>query len=89
MKEQLNKVISELQDRLKKNEQEANSSSKSLTAMQAVSYASTEKLGKLEAEIAAKRYTIYYHILVYTPIHLYTTYLTYLTYLTYTFILIS
>lgn len=53
-KEQLVKTIEEMQDHMKRNESEASSASKSLSAMQAVSQASTDKLMKLEAEIAGK-----------------------------------
>ena len=53
-KDQLIKAMQELQDLLKKHETDANNSSKSLTAMQAVSQASAEKLAKLEAEINSR-----------------------------------
>ena len=53
-KEQLIKAIEEMQEVMKRNEGEVNNVSKSLNAMQAVSQASSEKLSKLEAEIASK-----------------------------------
>jgi chromosome segregation ATPase len=53
-KEQLVKAIEQTQDVLKKHEGDANNASKSLSAMQAVSQASTEKLVRLEAELTAK-----------------------------------
>lgn len=53
-KEQLVKAIEEMQDLLKKHEADAISSAKSLTAMQAVSQASADKLSKLEGELSAR-----------------------------------
>eukprot|EP01038_Epipyxis_sp_PR26KG_P007097 gene7097-9683_t len=53
-KEQLLKAIEELQELLRKHENETNNASKSLSAMQAVSQASSEKLSRLEAEINSK-----------------------------------
>ena len=51
---ELVKAIEEMQDLVRKNESEASSATKSLSAMQAVSQASTDKLARLEAEIATK-----------------------------------
>ena len=53
-KAQLSKVIEEMQEALRKNESDVSSSHKSLSAMQAVSQASTDKLAKLEAEVVTK-----------------------------------
>jgi DNA repair exonuclease SbcCD ATPase subunit len=53
-KEQLIKAIEELQDLQRKNESDASNATKSLSAMQAVSQATTDKLIKLETEIASK-----------------------------------
>jgi hypothetical protein len=53
-KEQLVKAIEQTQEVLKKHENDSMNSSKNLTAMQAVSQASTDKLMKLEAEINTK-----------------------------------
>jgi len=53
-KEQLVKAIEQTQDVLKKHEMETANASKNLTAMQAVSQASTDKLVRLEAELTAK-----------------------------------
>lgn len=53
-KEQLVKAIEQTQDVLKRHEADSNNASKSLSAMQAVSQASTEKLVRLEAELTSK-----------------------------------
>ena len=53
-REQLMKAIEEMQELVRKNESEASNATKSLNAMQAVSHASTDKLAKLEGELAAK-----------------------------------
>jgi hypothetical protein len=53
-KEQLVKAIEEMQDLVRKNELEASSATKSLSAMQAVSQASTDKLSRLEGDIGSK-----------------------------------
>ena len=53
-REQLIKTIEQTQEVLKKNELEALNTSKTLSAMQAVSQASTEKLSRLEADISSK-----------------------------------
>ena len=53
-KEQLVKAIEEMQDLVRKNELEASSATKSLSAMQAVSQASTDKLSRLEGDITSK-----------------------------------
>lgn len=53
-KEQLVKAIEQTQDVLKKHELDNANASKSLSAMQAVSQASSGKLMKLEAELASK-----------------------------------
>ena len=53
-KEQLVKAIEEMQDLVRKNELEASSATKSLSAMQAVSQASTDKLSRLEGDINSK-----------------------------------
>ena len=53
-KEQLVKAIEEMQDLVRKNELEASSAVKSLSAMQAVSQASTDKLSRLEGDIGSK-----------------------------------
>ena len=53
-KEQLVKAIEEMQDLVRKNELEASNAIKSLSAMQAVSQASTDKLSRLEGDIVSK-----------------------------------
>jgi len=53
-KEQLVKAVEQTQDVLKKHESDATSSSKSLSAMQAVSQASADKLARLETELGSK-----------------------------------
>lgn len=53
-KEQLVKAIEQTQEVLKKHENDSMNSSKNLTAMQAVSQASTDKLMRLEVEINTK-----------------------------------
>ena len=53
-KEQLVKAIEEMQDLVRKNELEASNAIKSLSAMQAVSQASTDKLSRLEGDVASK-----------------------------------
>jgi predicted nucleic acid-binding Zn-ribbon protein len=53
-REQLMKAIEEMQELVRKNETEASNATKSLNAMQAVSHASTDKLAKLENELASK-----------------------------------
>jgi DNA repair exonuclease SbcCD ATPase subunit len=53
-KEQLVKAIEQTQDVLKKHESDANNATKTVSAMQAVSQASTEKIVRLETELTAK-----------------------------------
>lgn len=53
-KDQLIKTIEQTQEALRKNELEALNTSKTLSAMQAVSQASADKLSRLEAEISSK-----------------------------------
>ena len=53
-KEQLNKVVAELQELLRKHEQDVTNSNKNLNAMQAVSNASADKIVKLESDLNAK-----------------------------------
>lgn len=53
-KEQLTRAIEEMQEALRKHEGDVRDSSKSLSAMQAVSQASAEKLRILEAEVLTK-----------------------------------
>ncbi len=53
-KEQLVKAIEEIQELMRAKEQEASGANKTLSAMQAVSQASTDKISKLESELASK-----------------------------------
>jgi myosin heavy subunit len=53
-REQLVKTIEEMQEIIRKHDADSSNASKSISAMQAVSQASMERLAKLEAELAVK-----------------------------------
>jgi chromosome segregation ATPase len=53
-REQLVKTIEEMQEIIRKHDSDSTNTSKSISAMQAVSQASMDRLGRLETELAAK-----------------------------------